>query len=203
MSEVMVSLWDFKKSRHFFGKWKNFQSTFSLFLKNNNLWLQLNCISFANFDVQRSAFNEQNNPLKAVRSIQILSSTSLRQFEMQQNNVTFVFFQEREPDLKGDRNCVALLVSRKQRTFSVCGEAQTLKWSVLFLFLLFWGGPVQSLKRTKNWTRPVHFQTIMPSSLGIYTRATTVTLLVDLAESWNLFPEGIQQSASTSGAYLG
>ncbi len=107
---------------------------------------------------------------------------------MQQNKVTFVFFQVREPDLKGDRNCVALLVSRKQRTFFVCCEAQTLKWSVLLLFLLFWGGPVQSLKRTKNWTRPVHFQTIMPSSLGIYTRATNVTLLLDLAESWNLFP---------------
>ncbi len=50
---------------------------------------------------------------------------------------------------------------------------------------------------------PVRFQTIMPSPLGIYTRVNNVTLLLDLAESGNLFPEGTQQSASTSGAYLG
>ena len=75
----------------------------------------------------------------------------------------------------------------------------------MLLLLLFWGGPVQSLKRTKNWAWAVRFRILMPSPLGIYNWAwaTNVTLLLDLAESWNLFPEGIQQSASTSGAYLG
>ncbi len=75
--------------------------------------------------------------------------------------------------------------------------------ALLLLLLLFWGGPVQSLKRTKNWTRPVRFRTIMPLPLGIYTRVTNVTLLLDLAESWNLFPGGTEQSAWTSGACLG
>ena len=59
-------------------------------------------------------------------------------------------------------------------------------WRVgLLLLLLFWGGSVQSLKRAKNWTRPVRFRTIMPTPLGIYTQVTNVTLLLDLAESWN------------------
>ena len=75
--------------------------------------------------------------------------------------------------------------------------------SIYLLLLLFWGGLVQGLNRAKNWTCPVHFRTLIPLLLGIYTRVTNVTLLLDLAESWNLFPEGTQQSVSTSGACLG